>query len=169
VSKFIITPLKPDQWQEYKNIRLESLKNDPQAYFAAVLESVQKPDSYWRERLIEAQEGKKSWLLFAKEGNSIIGIIGAFIKEKEDIANIISLYVSVDSRRKGVSKLLMKSMLTVLEKNLTNKSIRLAVNVDQSPAINLYKSFGFQIFEMKNSLLGDGKYHDEYIMIRSLQ
>lgn len=169
MNSFEIVTLTPDQWAAYKDIRMESLMNEPQAFFSTYVESAKKPDSFWQERLAEAQDGNESWLYFAKDGEKIIGIIGAYVKDNKEVAEIVSVYVNGDARGQGVSKMLMNKILQVLSEKDSIKTVRLAVNVDQTPALNLYKSYGFQITEKKNILMGDGKYHDEYIMLKQLR
>src|SRR5947209_7654165 len=102
-----IIKLQPEDWQAYKSLRLEALRNEPQAFGSSYQENLQKPDVYWQGRLADAAEGKKSWLLFAKEKDRLIGMIGAFITDEKDAAEIISVYVTKEKRGKGVSKALM--------------------------------------------------------------
>jgi hypothetical protein len=48
------------------------------------------------------------------------------------------------------------------------KKIKLSVNKDQIPAVNLYKKFGFEVVDTENAQLGDGNFYDEYLMEKSL-
>ena len=87
-------------WKDYRDVRLEALREDPQAFGSSYQDNVQKPDSYWQGRLAEAAEGKNSWLLFAKENDRLIGMIGAFQSDddtKHNTATIISLFVTKDA------------------------------------------------------------------------
>ena len=164
-----IIKLEPEEWQGYRILRLEALQNDPQAFGSSYQEYVRKPDSYWQGRLEDAAEGKKDWLLFAKENDRLIGMVGAFIKDEEDVAEIISLYVTKDARGKGVSKLLMSGLLHELEHNTPVVKVKLSVNIEQLAAVRLYESFGFVVAGQENARLGDGKIHEEYIMERVIK
>ena len=66
MADFQIVKLAPDEWQQYKQIRLDSLLTEPQAFGSKYEDQQQRPDSYWQGRLSEAQAGKKGWLLFAR-------------------------------------------------------------------------------------------------------
>ena len=78
-----IVKLTVNDWQEYKKIRLDALQNAPQAFGSSYADNREKPDSYWQSRLEDAANGNGSWLLFAKENQQLVGIIGAFIEENE--------------------------------------------------------------------------------------
>lgn len=163
-----IIKLKPEDWQYYRYLRLEALQNDPQAFGSSYQDNLQKPDSYWHGRLEDAVDGKKSWLLFAKENDRLIGMIGAFVEDEKDVAEIISLYVTKNERGKGVSQELMTGILQEIGQNDSIRKAKLVVNVNEIPAVTLYKNFGFQIAGEKNLLLGDGTCYKEYIMEKLL-
>lgn len=168
-----IVKLKIEDWQAYKDIRLEALKTEPQAFGASYEGNAQKPDEYWRGRLEDAARGEKSWLLFAKANDRLIGMIGAFAEDVGDSvephsAEIISVYVTPAERGKGAAKALMTAILQELSQKKTIRTVVLAVNVHQIPAIQLYKCFGFQITGKRNEQSGDGAYHQGYLMERTL-
>jgi ribosomal protein S18 acetylase RimI-like enzyme len=163
-----ITHLQPQQWPQYRQIRLEALQNSPQAYTTTYQEMIDKPESFWQDRLVNAAAGKDSWLLFARVDERIAGIIGAFLPEGSDRAVIVSFYVTPKYRGKGVSTALMDAILSELRQNDTIQTVELAVTHSQEAAIGLYKRFGFEIFEEKEAKLGDGQIHIEYTMHRKL-
>ena len=88
-----------------------------------------------RHRLNEA------WLLFARQDDKLVGMIGAFIAEDAaDTATIVSVYVPREARRQGISTRLMEEMLHVLSQVPALKKARLRVNVTQLAAIHLYRT-----------------------------
>ena len=84
--------LSPEEWRAYKELRLEALQTEPQAFGASYADSLRKPDSYWQMRLREAAVEQGSWLLFAREQSRLIGMIGAWVNDDPQTANIISVY-----------------------------------------------------------------------------
>jgi len=164
-----IVRLAVKDWQEYKKIRLDALQNAPQAFGSSYADNREKPDSYWQSRLADAANGNGSWLLFAKENQQLVGMIGAFIEENEpDTASIISVFVTGEARGKKISKMLMSAIITEL-KNKGIKTAQLTVNTNQLPALNLYKSFGFQVVRIdKQQRMGNGEYVDEFVMEKRL-
>ena len=73
----IITRLPVERWRKYRELRLRALKTDPQAFGQSWEEAVKHPEERWRERLIDAAQGK-SWLVFAERDGELIGMSGAF-------------------------------------------------------------------------------------------
>ncbi|OGO72785.1 MAG: hypothetical protein A2Z49_07565 [Chloroflexi bacterium RBG_19FT_COMBO_56_12] len=171
-SPLEIITLSPHEWQSYRQLRLESLQESPQAFGSPYKDQVAKPDSYWQSRLADAAKGEQSWLLFARAGGQLLGMIGAFRDEVDDPsaadqAAVISVYVTPTWRGRGISSLLMQTILDVLKEN----GIRLAhlgVNLDQAAALHLYQRFGFNIVSTVTHPMGDGIDHDEYLMEKLL-
>jgi ribosomal protein S18 acetylase RimI-like enzyme len=168
MNNFEIVKLTPDEWQLYKQHRLEALLVEPRAFGSCYAEVLQRADSYWQERLIEAQSGKKSWLLFAKENTQIIGMIGAFRVEESDVVEIVSVYVTKEKRRLGVANALMAAILNEVGKGKAIRKVVIGVNAGQTAAVSLYQHFGFQIVEEKIGVMGDGISYPSYIMEKEL-
>jgi ribosomal protein S18 acetylase RimI-like enzyme len=164
-----IIKLQPDQWQMYRDLRLKALKEEPQAYLSTYAENSTKPDNYWKERLIDVDKGR-NWLVFAKSGDILVGMMGAFKKqdETEDIVNIIAVYVVSEARGRGISKLLLEKLISEISQDIKIKKIKLSVNSKQIPALKLYESFGFKITGEEYTKLGDGKYYTELFMEKEI-
>ena len=169
MAAFQVVKLAPEEWRQYKQIRLESLRAEPQAFGSSYANALQRPDIHWQERLIEAQAGEKSWLLFAKENDRIIGIIGAFRAEEIDVVEIVSVYVTGEKRGQGAATALMAAILAAVGKgNIFRKAV-LGVNAGQTAAVALYRRFGFQIVAEKSAVQGDGNAYLGYIMEKELR
>jgi ribosomal protein S18 acetylase RimI-like enzyme len=163
-----IVKLLPEEWPLYKEIRLESLLAEPQAFGSGYAEVHQRPDSYWQERLKDAQAGEKSWLLFAKENERMVGMIGAYCSEEKDGVEIIAVYVTREKRGRGIAGALMAAILEEIGRSNIHRKAVLGVNADQTAAVALYQRYGFQIVGEKEGVMGDGKLHTSYIMEKDL-
>ena len=163
-----IVTLMPEEWQLYKQIRLESLLMEPKAFSSSYAEILQKPDSYWQERLAEAQSREKSYLLFAKENERIVGMIGAYGPEGSEVVEIVSVYVTQEKRGQGVATALMTEILEEVGKGKSFRKAVLTVNDSQTAAFALYRNFGFQIVGKISGIMGDGKSHAGYVMEKEL-
>jgi ribosomal protein S18 acetylase RimI-like enzyme len=164
MSEVEMVKLPPEQWQRYREIRLEALREEPQAFGSSYAEMEQRSDTYWQERLADAAQGETSRLLFAQEGERLIGMIGAFYDETQENAHIISVYVSKAARGKGVGKALMASILSELGKKAGMRNVVLGVNQEQTAAVALYRQFGFEVASELEEVQGDGKEHRGYVM-----
>ena len=161
--------LTPSDWQLFKKIRLESLLEEPQAFASSYSDYLQKPDSFWQGRLIDAQAGENSWLLFAKVDERMVGMIGAYRSPESAAVEIISVYVSKEHRRQGVGGALMAAILEKVGNHGGVGKAELTVNQDQAAAVALYRHFGFQTVGEKAGVMGDGYLHHGYIMQKELK
>ncbi len=155
------------RWLEYKELRLESLITDPQAFGASYQEAASRSDRYWQARLEAVIHSDQNWLLFAEKASSLIGMVGAAVRDST--ADIISLYVREHSRGRGISKMLMMKLLSDFADSGAVKAARLTVNKDQISALTLYRTLGFETISVEETLLGDGQMHAEYLMMKQLR
>ena len=96
-------------------------------------------------------------------------MIGAFMEDGDkDIATIVSVYVPVEKRKQGISGKLMESILIELSGKSYLKKVKLAVNKEQIPAVNLYKKFGFTVTGKQNFKMGNGESAEELVMEKEL-
>ena len=168
-----ILSLPMDEWQAYRKIRLEALSDSPQAFGSTFTDHQAKPASFWQNRLEEAAKGERVWLLFARAGVEIVGMIGAYREDPDDpllsnrLATIMSVYVTPAARGKGISKRLMQAIMDLLKQEGFPKA-QLGVMAEQAAALHLYLGFGFSIVQTENNPMGDGLVHQEYMMERML-
>ena len=166
----ILYPADVD-WEAYRALRLEALREEPQAFGASYEENLQRPDSYWQGRLAEAVEGRTNWMLFACQQDRLVGMVGAYQSEamlSQNIAFVVAVYVTASARGQGISRHLMLQLLDLLKQTTPICRVRLTVNVVQTAAVRLYQRLGFETLCSENGRLGDGRYYDEYIMERDL-
>ena len=164
-----IVSLTPEEWPGYKALRLEALQNAPEAFSSTYADFRDKPDEYWQARLEAVREMPGSWMLFARRGADLLGMVGAYVDPSDPkVATVISVYVAASARRTGVSKRLMEAILATLRAAGLRKAL-LSVNAANLPAVRLYQRFGFQAARTDpHQRMGDGKYYDELYMEKEL-
>lgn len=164
-----ISNIPVQKWQAYRELRLRALKEDAQAFGSSYADSLGQPEAFWKGRLAEAADGKRSWLLFATQETELVGMIGAFLEqEPTDTATIVSVYVPREARGRGIGSQLMEAMLRVLSALPTLTTAQLSVNVTQLAAIDLYRRFGFRGVGVEPSITGAGEPAQQLIMQREL-
>lgn len=167
-----IIPLLPSQWAKYKIIRLEALKNNPEAFATTYEEALKISDDEWKQKLEKAQNKNGNWLLFAKSDKEIVGMIWAYRESNSRVSHIVNIfwfYVHSDCRWLWVGKSLFWEMLDLLENTAWVEKMKLSVITQNTQAIELYKKFWFQIvWELKNELKSKHIYFDEYILEKIL-
>lgn len=156
-----------DDWEKVKNLRLEALKKDPQAFGSTYESELERTDEEWMEKLEKTLgENPSEILVIAKDGDIYVGMIGAFPKDAKTW-NIKAVYVKPGYRGKGVSRKLVEEILRQIDEKKDVEATQLMVNAQQEAAVRLYQSYGFDIVETaKDQKLGDGNIYDEYVMRR---
>jgi ribosomal protein S18 acetylase RimI-like enzyme len=168
MTEIEVITLPSEDWQRYRAIRLEALKNEPIAFSSRYDENSRRPPEYWQGRLADAALGEQTSLLFAQVDGALVGMMGAFYDGEARMAEIISVYVSPDWRGKGVGRALMEAILAEIHKHPRIEKVTLGVNSQQSAAIALYTRFGFSIAGEVEDLMGDGKTYMAYQMEKVL-
>ncbi len=153
----------------YRMLRLEALREEPQAFCSSYTDMEQLAPEYWQGRLADAARGKNCWLLFALDEEQPVGMIGASYKNLSPSAQIISLYVNKGSRCKGIGRALIKAILSEIYESRGIHKVSLGVNKDQQAAVSLYRQFGFQIISSTEEIQGDGQIHGGYLMEKWLK
>ena len=156
-----VARLPESRWEEYKEIRLEALKNNSTSFGSSYEEEVLKLDEFWRSRIKDA--------LFALNSeDKAIGLLAFLISERKKTkhkAEIFSVYVRPAYRRHGVGKKMFSEAIRLIKENSTIIKVNLTVGSAQTPAIKLYESIGFKkIGTLHKEVLIDGIYYDEDLM-----
>lgn len=159
-----IYKLTPADWQIYKELRLEALKNDSEAFGSSYEESVSKTDEEWRKKL----ENPKDHIFVARDGENYVGMAAAYKeqgKKMSHIAYVWGVYVRDAYRGQKIGKQLMRAVLAELRANSEIKKINLNVNTKQLPAVKMYESLGFQIAgTLHKEMKINDEFFDEYLM-----
>lgn len=156
--KYTIKQINANDWLNYKNIRLETLQKEPQAFSSTYKETLKYSDSKWKQVLSD----KNTRFLIAFHKNIAIGIGRISFNETEEpieVAVLGSLYVNIKYRKYGIGKELVKQLIKLAEKQEGIESVKLYVKNKQLAAINLYSSLGFVKTEIEQ---------DEIVMRKSI-
>lgn len=155
-----IGKLSDDNWEKYREIRLEALRNDTIAFGSSYEEEINRPEVFWKERI--------KGVVFALSGETIIGLMS--YKDEDRIktkhkSGIYSVYVKPEYRNKGIGKMILTEVLRLIKENKEILKVNLTVNSSQLSAIKLYELFGFKtVGKLSKELLINGKYYDELLM-----
>jgi RimJ/RimL family protein N-acetyltransferase len=158
MDELIIEQLNSSDWQVYRAIRLIALITEPQAFSSTFAREAAYPDEKWQARLQEANEGKSTWMFFARLNGKVVGMTGGYRDEQDLIdhaAQIWGMFVSQGERGKGIGQKLMEALLDRLSQDPDIHLLKLAVNPEQQAAKRLYERFGFVTREPSSMKMGD--------------
>lgn len=168
MKPIVIKSLKPDEWQKYREIRLEALKTNPLAFSNTYEDVIKFPDEKWRKQLKQSQKKAGTFFLFAFDGDKVIGMNGVYWNNKpvtKHIAEIFGVFVNPKYRGQGIGRRLMEDIIKEIKKNPQFTKIKLGVNIKNAPAMKLYKSCGLKVVgRLEKELKFGKKYYDELLL-----
>jgi ribosomal protein S18 acetylase RimI-like enzyme len=154
--------LTKTKWETYKKIRLDSLKNNPEAYGSKFDELKNKDDKYWKKKL----EDRNNLFFIAFKSADPVGLVRVALNDIDippGYAYIGSLYVKREFRRKGVARKLILEAEKYIKKKTEMKGILIEVYESLEDAILLYKKLGYSTIKRR---ISDGG--NELIMRKEL-
>ena len=119
-------------------------------------------DEFWNENVLknELENPASTYIVAKDEQNNIVGYAG--IWQPIDEAHITNIVTKKDKRRNKIGTKMLEELIKIAkEKKL--KDITLEVNVNNIPAINLYKKYGFEVVATRKNYY---KENDGLLMIR---
>jgi len=143
MSEFKIKMLTPENWELYKLVRLNSLKESPDSFGSTHDQEKELSDSEWQSRLNLKLRDIDALPLVAQMDGQPVGIAWGFIhKSNLQVAHIYQMWVSPELRGKGIAKsLLLEIQVWAIARGCG--LMALAVATSNEAAVNLYRSFGF--------------------------
>ncbi len=159
-----IRPLRPDEPELYREIRLEALRLHPEAFGASFEEESARPLAFFTQRLTA------NTVFGGFLGQKLMGTAG-FMRQAgaKSIhkSHLWGMYVRQAARGSGLARLLVDAVLDHATRHA--ELIQLSVAADNLPAQRLYTAAGFQPYGLEvRSLKVDGCYLDEVLMAKLL-
>ncbi|MEI6267065.1 MAG: GNAT family N-acetyltransferase [bacterium] len=139
----------PEEWEIYRDIRLESLRIEPVAFKSNYIEEANRSEDIWRSKIVNTKK-PCSYKLFALEDGKAVGMMGLYQDrdgKDPDTVNVFGVYISPEYRGKRISSQLLDKIIKIASEIEGIHKVRLTVNMSQIPAIALYKKHGFKIIE----------------------
>jgi ribosomal protein S18 acetylase RimI-like enzyme len=158
--------LDPNEFASYREIRLEGLKNHPEAFSASWEIESANPTSWWVERL-ETNIVFGSWIEPSRLGG-VVGFrmhAGAKIRHK---GILWGMYVRPEARGTGLARSLVHRVIELARASVDE--ILLTVVASNVAACRLYRRAGFEQYGLERRALKIGNEHyDEALMALSLR
>jgi RimJ/RimL family protein N-acetyltransferase len=164
-ARFTLRRLAPADAAPFQSLRLDGLRESPEAFAASFGEEAEKPLSWFSERLA----GRIVFGGFA--GAELVGVAGLRVETTAKLAHIghlWGLFVAAKARREGLADALTRRVLD--EARGVVEQVHLAVVSSNEAAIRLYTAAGFKEYGLeRRALKVDGRYHDEILMAREVE
>lgn len=144
MSRFEIRELTPTDWISYKTVRLNSLRDSPDAFGATYEREAAISDSEWQKRLSPKPGVNISYPLVAEIDSRPVGLASAVIWDEDpDVAHIYQMWVLPDVRGMGIAGTLLERISAWAESRRCSL-LKLSVTTVNDAAVKLYQRAGFK-------------------------
>jgi RimJ/RimL family protein N-acetyltransferase len=153
----------------FSTLRLAALRECPTAFSSSYEEECDIPLARRAERMSPSRDNA---IFGAFDGQDLVGTVGLHRESGRKLAHkavIWGVYVAPSFRQRGVGRRLLERALAHAASLPGLLQVTLGVNTENTAAIALYTSLGFETFGLERGfLLVDGVLHDELHMARLL-
>jgi ribosomal protein S18 acetylase RimI-like enzyme len=135
-----------DEWRQYRELRLEALKDSPLAFVEQYDAAAARGDRYWQDRVARSATGPTSCTFVAIHAGRFIGKASCFVEP--DITeyrsvHVVGVYVTPRFRGQPVAETLMMAILRWAREEAGAARIRLFVMESNDRAAAFYRRVGF--------------------------
>ncbi|MCM3733118.1 GNAT family N-acetyltransferase [Fictibacillus nanhaiensis] len=163
--------LTPDDAKVYWEMRLEALKNHPEAFATSYEEALQRKNPI--EQVASRLKGEGDYTFGAFQGDALIGAVTLVqdkITKMKHRAHIVAMYVNPNHRRSGAGKALVAAAISHAKEFSEIIKINLTVVSSNEKAKKLYTSLGFKTYGIEEKALNVNEtYYDEELMVLFLK
>jgi RimJ/RimL family protein N-acetyltransferase len=150
-------------------LRLEALREHPEAFGTDYAEELRQPESVWIDRIKNAIDKPQGCTVVAESDGELAGMAGTHRDNRAKVhhsADIWGVYVRPKYRGKKVSERMIAELLNWC-RSKDVRIVRLTVVTSNGPAIRCYLRCGFSVYGIspEEIRIGD-KFYDEMLMWR---
>ena len=133
----------PSEWSALRELRLRSLRVDPQAFGAALADEERLGEAHWVERARRSSTSPTSGQWVAEAATH--GLVGcSVLAEVEGEVHVFAIWVDPAYRGAGLGGRLLDAALAWGAHAFPGRAFKLEVNPRQAAAVALYESRGFR-------------------------
>lgn len=141
----VIRTLEATEWPAYREVRLRSLEDSPDAFCSQFAAEQALSPAVWTARLYAAAASADDHPLVAELEGNIVGLLWA----KRDpasasIVNIFQVWVAPECRGRGVAAALLEAAIA-WARSRNAEVLQLSVTCGDTSAVRLYTRTGFEL------------------------
>ncbi|WP_085906178.1 GNAT family N-acetyltransferase [Kiloniella majae] len=160
-NDYTVKRIPPGDADLYKELRLEGLKDTPEAFGASYRDESTNPRSYYYT-LLENHDVFGAY----RNTDTLVGIAALALSPKEKLKHkgtLWGMYIKPEARGNGLAKQLVLQIIKIAKE--TTEEILLTVVASNVSAITLYKKLGFIEYGTEpRALKIKDRYYDEVLM-----
>jgi len=129
-----MVPIGPEDWREFREVRLASLSDAPSAFGSRHADWVEAPEHRWRARLTDV-----AFTVIARSDGEPVGVVSG--TDSGQAVELISMWVAPSQRGTGLAARLIEEVVTWA--SARGQRTCLMVRDDNIGAIRSYTRAGF--------------------------
>ncbi|MFM2399555.1 MAG: hypothetical protein RL341_1712 [Pseudomonadota bacterium] len=141
----IVRPFLAAEWRLYRELRLRSLADSPDAFGSTLALEQGRADEHWAQRLAGGCDGA-AWnlaVLAQVDGQGAGLAWGRIEPERPDAANLYQMWVAPQARGMGAGGKLLDAVITWAALRRV-RTLYLGVTCGETPAQRMYARAGFR-------------------------
>ncbi|MBN8574698.1 MAG: GNAT family N-acetyltransferase [Candidatus Kapabacteria bacterium] len=158
-SSIIIRRVRIDEAAQFRDLRLASLQEMPDAFASSYEEEEHWTAEFYAER---QRSQPDNFIIGAFDNTTLVGMVGFFrerFRKTRHVGIIWGMYVRPEYRRQNIGEKMLHYLLDEARTVQGIEQVHLGVVSTIYPAKSLYEKCGFQLFgEEKNAMKDQGKY-----------
>ncbi|MGQ3284480.1 GNAT family N-acetyltransferase [Bosea sp. (in: a-proteobacteria)] len=161
----IIRLLRPDDAGAYRTLRLQALRDHPEAFGASHEDEAARSLDMTTRRL---DGGPLNCVFGAFAGENLIGTAGFIVPDRSPKSRhkglLVGVHVAPAHRGHGLGRALVKAVIDHARAHVV--LLQAAAGVANAPALRLYESLGFRHYGREDKALRvDGVFIDEALIV----
>jgi GNAT superfamily N-acetyltransferase len=155
VDRLAIRILRGHEWQAYRDARLRSLADSPDAFGSTLAAEQERTPDAWAARLGAAAVSGQDYPLIAELDGAVVGLVWArFDATTPSVVNVFQMWVAPESRGRGVAATLLRAAIG-WARSRNARVVQLGVTCGDTSAVRLYVREGFETFGAPEPLRAD--------------
>lgn len=135
-----VRELRPDEWREARELRLQALADTPTAFLRTLAEEQGLEDEVWRDR---AAPSERHASFVCEADGKLLGTATGVIDPDDGETYLVAMWVAPSHRRRGLGIELVERVCEWAASRGAGR-VTLEVNERLEPAIRLYSRAGFR-------------------------
>ncbi len=137
-----IRPIRPDEWQALKALRLRALASDPDAFGGRLEDAIEHDDERWRSRAAADPAEAVTYVAEATDGSLVGMAVGAPAPDHPEAAGLFGMWVAPEVRGQGIGGALVDAVAG-WARSAGYALIGLGVTTTNTAAVTFYERKGF--------------------------
>lgn len=162
-----IRPALLSDSSSFRALRLEALKNHPEAFAAAYESEAAEPDEYWVRRLPREEADSTGALYFAESAEALVGMAGIWRRDGRKVHHsgiVWGVYVRPEWRGLRIGEKLVTACVGWARRHRL-RMVRLATMAANQSAVRCYERCGFAPYGLEpEAIYYGGVAYDDLLM-----